>query len=130
MNIIKLDFLNREKRARAPEKITTWFGSIIMGMAFAAGWTPCFGPILGSILVYASSTATVSKGVYLLLAYSIGMAVPFIITAVFIDIFQKFMRRIGKYMPYISKISGCILIVFGVLIYFNKLIIISNWLIR
>lgn len=126
--ILKLNFLNMEKRAKNPKKVTNWFSSAIMGMAFAAGWTPCFGPILGSILMYAGVEATVTKGVYLLLSYSIGMSLPFILTAVSINLFSKFLKKTEKIMPYVSKISGVFMIIFGLLIFFNKMIIISSWL--
>lgn len=129
MGIIKLRFINTEKRVRAPRKITNWFSSILMGMAFAAGWTPCFGAVLGSILIYAGSAGTALKGFYLLLAYSIGMAIPFILTAVFINLFSRFLVKTEKIMPYISKVGGVILVIFGLLIFFNKLIIISGWMV-
>jgi len=128
MGIIKLRFLSMEKRLAAPKKISNWFSSILMGMAFAAGWTPCFGPVLASILVYAGSSATVSKGVYLLLIYSIGMAIPFILTALFINVFNKFIAKAEKFIIYIPKISGFIMVVFGVLVFFNKVINISKLL--
>ncbi|MBU5676418.1 cytochrome c biogenesis protein CcdA [Alkaliphilus sp. MSJ-5] len=129
MGIINLRFLNMEKRIKAPRKITNWFSSILMGMAFAAGWTPCFGPVLASILVYAGGAATVSKGIYLLLIYSIGMAIPFILTALFINVFSKFITRAEKFIIYIPKISGFIMIIFGTLVFFNKIVNISRLLI-
>ncbi|KNF07604.1 cytochrome c-type biogenesis protein CcdA [Gottschalkia purinilytica] len=127
--IINLKFLNMEKRIKTPKKITNWFSSIIMGMAFAAGWTPCFGPVLASILIYAGGTATVSKGVYLLLVYSIGMAIPFVLTALFINVFSKFVNKAERFIKYIPKISGFIMIIFGILVFFNKVIDISRLLI-
>lgn len=130
MGILKLGFLNMEKRITAPRKITNWFSSILMGMAFAAGWTPCFGPVLASILVYAGSATTVSKGVYLLLIYSIGMAIPFLLTALFINVFNKFIAKAERFIIYIPKIGGFIMIIFGVLVFFNKMINISKLLIR
>lgn len=129
MGIINLRLLNMEKRIKAPRKITNWFSSILMGMAFAAGWTPCFGPVLASILVYAGGAATVSKGIYLLLIYSIGMAIPFILTALFINVFSKFITRAEKFIIYIPKISGLIMITFGTLVFFNKIVNISRLLI-
>lgn len=129
MGIINLRFLNMEKRIKAPRKITNWFSSILMGMAFAAGWTPCFGPVLASILVYAGGSATVSKGIYLLLIYSIGMAIPFILTALFINVFSKFITKAEKFIIYIPKISGFIMIIFGTLVFFNKIVNISRLLI-
>jgi len=128
IGIIKLRFLSMEKRMTAPKKISNWFSSILMGMAFAAGWTPCFGPVLASILVYAGSSATVSKGVYLLLIYSIGMAIPFILTALFINAFNRLITKAEKFIKYIPKISGFIMVVFGVLVFFNKVINISKLL--
>ena len=100
-----------------------------MGMAFAAGWTPCFGPVLGSILAYAGMSGTVTKGFYLLLTYSLGMAIPFILTALFINLFSRLLTKTEKLIPYISKVGGIILIIFGVIIFFNKISVISRWLI-
>ncbi|WP_313758068.1 cytochrome c biogenesis protein CcdA [Tissierella sp.] len=128
MGILKFKFLSFERRTKAPKKITNWFSSILMGMAFAAGWTPCFGPVLASILIYAGGVGTVSKGVYLLLVYSIGMAIPFILTALFINIFTKFMEKADKFLKYMPMISGFIMVVFGLLVFFNKVINISRLL--
>ncbi|NLY67260.1 MAG: cytochrome c biogenesis protein CcdA [Tissierellia bacterium] len=128
MGILRLKFLNVERRTKLPKKTTSWFTSILMGMAFAAGWTPCFGPVLASILMYASASNTVSQGAMLLLIYSIGMAIPFILTALFINRFVKFMERAEKLMIYLPKIGGLIMVIFGLLIYFNKVINISRLL--
>lgn len=126
--ILKLKFLNMEKRMKAPKKITNWFSSVLMGMAFAAGWTPCFGPVLAGILVYAGNADTIYKGSLLLLVYSIGMAIPFILTSLFIGTFTKFLEKGQKWMQYVPKIGGVIMIVFGLLIFFNKMNYISNLL--
>ncbi len=126
--ILKLKFLNMEKRMKAPKKITNWFSSVLMGMAFAAGWTPCFGPVLAAILVYAGNADTVLKGSLLLLVYSIGMAIPFLLTSVFIGTFTKFLEKGERWMKYIPTIGGIIMIVFGLLIFFNKMNYISNLL--
>jgi cytochrome c-type biogenesis protein len=126
MGILKLSFLNFERRAKAPKKVTNWFSSILMGMAFAAGWTPCFGPVLASILMYAGAASTISKGIYLLLVYSIGMAIPFILTALFINGFTRLMNKADKFMKYMPIISGFIMIIFGFLVFFNKVINISR----
>lgn len=129
MGIINLRFMNLEKRVAAPKKIVNWFSSMLMGMAFAAGWTPCFGPVLASILIYAGGANTISKGVILLLVYSIGMGVPFILTALFINEFDKLLARTDKYLKYIPKISGIIMVIFGLLVFFNKIIDISRLLV-
>lgn len=126
MGIFKLNILNMEKRMSAPKRITNWFSSLLMGMAFAAGWTPCFGPVLASILLYAGGAATVTKGVFLLFIYSLGMAIPFLFTAIFINVFIKFMERADRFMKYMPMISGIIMVIFGILVFFNKVINISR----
>jgi len=128
MGVLKIRFLNVERRAKISGKAISWFTSIIMGMAFAAGWTPCFGPVLASILMYASASDIILQGTLLLLIYSVGMAVPFMLTALFINVFSKFMEKAEKIMVYLPKISGLIMIIFGLLVYFNKVIDISRLL--
>ncbi|WP_459837678.1 cytochrome c biogenesis CcdA family protein [Halanaerobaculum tunisiense] len=119
--ILKLKLLYKEFRLDGPTQATNWFSSILMGMAFAAGWVPCVGTVLGSILLYAGAEATLQTGILLLTAYSLGLGVPFIVTAIFIKQFTKFSDRINQYLPVISKVSGVIMIVFGVLLYLNKI---------
>lgn len=126
--ILKLNFLNMEKRMKSPKKITNWFSSVLMGMAFAAGWTPCFGPVLAAILVYAGNSDTVLKGSYLLLIYSIGMAIPFLLTSLFIGTFSKVLEKGEKWMKYIPIIGGIMMIIFGLLIFFDKMNAISRLL--
>lgn len=128
MGIVKIGFLNIERRIKAPKKITGGLSSTVMGMAFAAGWTPCFGPTLGAILMYAGGADTISKGVFLLFVYSIGMGLPFILTALFINTFTKFLDRADGLLKYVPTISGLIMVIFGVLIFFEKLMAISNFL--
>ena len=118
------------KRMKVPKKMTNWFSSVLMGMAFAAGWSPCFGPVLGSILIYAGGTDTIAKGIYLLLIYSLGMAVPFMLTALFINTFTKLMAKGEKFINYIPKIGGAFMVVFGVLVFFDLVVNISRFLIR
>lgn len=127
LGIFKTSFLNTEKKFRLP-KITNWFSATLMGMAFAAGWTPCFGPILGSIVLYAGTQDTAIKGFYLLLVYSIGMAIPFILTSLFINLFDRLINKANRFIPYISKISGIILILFGVIMFSGQLSKITNFL--
>src|SRR5690554_1510233 len=128
MGVLNLKFLGMEKRVKSPKKVTSWFSSILMGMAFAAGWTPCFGPVLASILVFAGTSATVSKGVLLLFIYSVGMAVPFILTALFINVFIKWLAKAEKFLKYMPYVSGIILVIFGLLIFFDKMMSISSLL--
>ncbi len=128
MGILNIGFLNIEKRAKAPKRVTSGLSSMVMGMAFAAGWTPCFGPTLGAILMFAGGADTVSKGVFLLLVYSIGMGIPFIITALSVNVFTKFLEKADRFLKYIPIISGIIMVIFGLLIYFDKVMQISNLL--
>ena len=128
MGVLNLKFLGMEKRVKSPKKVTSWFSSILMGMAFAAGWTPCFGPVLASILVFAGTSATVSKGVLLLFIYSVGMAVPFVLTALFINVFIKWLAKAEKFLKYMPYVSGIILVIFGLLIFFDKMMSISSLL--
>lgn len=104
------------------------FGSVLMGMAFAAGWTPCVGPILSSILVYASSMETIIRGMLLLVVYSLGLAVPFVLTALAVDSISTKINSLGKYLKIISIISGVLMIIMGVLIFTNKIGILSQYL--
>ena len=117
---LKLNFLYKEKRMRFLPKTKGFFPSILVGMAFSLGWTPCIGPILASILVYASTADTVLKGTLLLVFYSIGLGIPFLATALLLDYFSNFYMRFQKYMQYVSKIAGFIFILFGILLFFDK----------
>ncbi len=126
--ILNFKFLNMEKRMKSPKNMTSWFSSILMGMAFAAGWTPCFGPVLAAILVLAGNSDTLFKGTLLLFIYSMGMAIPFLLTSLFVGRFSKFLERGEKWIKYIPVFGGVIMIIFGLLVFFNKMIYISNLL--
>lgn len=114
---------------KAPAKVSGFFSSVIMGLAFAAGWTPCFGPVLASIVIYAGATGTVASGFTLLLVYSVGLAIPFMLTAIFINTFNKFLDKREKFIKLVPKISGTVLIIFGLLILTNKLTVLGNLLV-
>lgn len=128
MGLINLRFLGKSRKPKAP-KITSWASSIFMGMAFATGWTPCVGAVLGTILVYAGTSTTVATGAFLLLAYSIGLGIPFILTSLLITKFSKFLVKSERMLPYIMKISGVIVFIFGILIFFNLTGYIAAWFI-
>ncbi|HCX64736.1 MAG TPA: cytochrome c biogenesis protein CcdA [Eubacteriaceae bacterium] len=120
--LIKIRSLNVENRPFFNKIGKKPLGSIVMGMAFATGWTPCIGPILSSILIFAGSTATVSQGALLLIAYSLGLAIPFIVVALLMDQFQAGFKKFSKYLPLVSIISGILLIIMGILIFTDSLI--------
>jgi len=127
IGVFRVKLFYREKRYMYLDKIKGPFSSVIMGMAFAAGWTPCIGPILSSILIYATSMNSVGKGVLLLVMYSIGLAVPFILTAMAIGSFINQFRKFSKYLPIVSKISGALMIIMGIMIFMNKLSLLSQY---
>lgn len=127
LGIFKIRLFYREKRFLSFNKTAGTFTSVFMGMAFAAGWTPCIGPILSSILIYASSMETISKGIILLGVYSLGLAVPFISTALALDSLAGKLKKIYKYMPIISAVSGILIILMGLMIFFNKVTILSQY---
>lgn len=121
LGLFKMKWLKIPEIIKTPDKIEGFFSAMVMGLAFGAGWTPCFGPVLASIVIYAGATATASQGVVLLLIYALGMAIPFILTALFIDVFNRLLAKTEKVMQYVPKISGLILVAFGLLILSGKL---------
>ncbi len=116
MGVLKLNFLASDRRIHLKLKPKGHFGSFIAGLAFGAGWTPCIGPILGSILLIASTTGSAMHGFKLLLAYSAGLAIPFVTTAVLINSFISHFSIIQKYMRPIMILSGVLLIGFGIIL--------------
>lgn len=126
--IFKIKFFSQEKKLMSFGNTHGTFGSILMGMAFAAGWTPCVGPILSSILFYATSMDTIGKGILMLLLYSLGLAVPFVLTALAVDKLSSKLPKVTKHLKVVSIISGILLIILGVLIFTNKVGLLSNYL--
>ena len=120
IGLINIKFLNYEKRVHS--NITpSNFGSILIGMAFGFGWTPCIGPILGSILALAAVEDSINKGVYLLFFYSLGLAIPFILSGYLIQRFMIFSKNLKNKIQLISKIGGGLLLITGILMITNQL---------
>ena len=120
LGIINIRFLNYEKRIQTKSN-TNFYSPILIGMAFAFGWTPCIGPILGSILVLAATEESLNKGVFLLFSYSLGLAIPFILSGYLIQRFLIFSKSFKKNIGLVSKIGGIVLLITGVLILTNQL---------
>ena len=120
IGIINLKFLNYEKRIQTNSN-NRFYSPILIGMAFAFGWTPCIGPILGSILVLAATEESVNKGILLLIFYSFGLAVPFILSGYLIQKFLIFSKNFKKNINLVSKSGGIILLITGILILTNQL---------
>lgn len=117
--ILKPGFLMRERRFHMDVRRAGYAGAFLIGMTFAAGWTPCIGPILGSILLVAATKGSAFYGLKLLAVYSLGLAVPFFAAALALNSFLSYSRRIMKFMPAVMVISGIIMIGFGVLLLTN-----------
>ena len=120
IGLINIKFLNYEKRIQTNTS-KNFFSPILIGMAFAFGWTPCIGPILGSILVLASTEDSLGRGILLLLFYSIGLAIPFILSGYLMQKFLIFSKNFKKNINKVSKIGGVILLITGILIITNQL---------
>ena len=120
IGVINIKFLNFEKRIETKTS-NNFFSPILIGMAFAFGWTPCIGPILGSILVLASTEESLGKGILLLSSYSIGLAIPFILSGYLMQKFLIFSKNFRKNIGKVSKIGGTILLITGILIITNQL---------
>ncbi len=120
IGIINLKFLNYEKRIQTKSN-TNFLSPILIGMAFAFGWTPCIGPILGSILVLAATEESINRGIFLLFFYSLGLAIPFILSGYLIQKFLIFSKNFKKNIVLVSKIGGIILLITGILILTNQL---------
>ncbi|QBS36810.1 cytochrome c biogenesis protein CcdA [Thermaerobacter sp. FW80] len=131
LGILRWRWLQREWRVgwAAPRGAGGFLPGVLMGAAFGMGWTPCVGPVLGSILLLASSTATVWQGVLLLAAFTVGFAVPFLSLAVLLDRLEPgWLRRGGAALPWIERASGAALVVLGVLVFTGQLARLSSWL--
>lgn len=116
VGILKFSGLAKVSRFRTHAKENSYSGAFVLGLAFAAGWTPCFGPVLASILLYAGASGTVAKGFMLLLVYSLGMAIPFLVSAVFLTEISAWISKFERGAEKITKIAGFILILFGILV--------------
>ena len=127
--IININFLNFEKKIYTKKNNNIWF-SFIIGMAFGFGWTPCIGPILGSILALASTEETVFKAIILLSFYSLGLAIPFILSGYLMQRFLIFSKNFKKNINFVTKGGGVILLITGVLILTNQLKILGYYILN
>lgn len=128
LGVFNHGLLARERRVHVATKPLGYFGTVFVGMAFAAGWTPCIGPILGGVLTYTASAADLNRGLLLLLAYSLGLAVPFVAAAVAIDRFMSLFQRYRGAMVWMSRISGVLLVCIGLLMITGSMTVLSSWL--
>ena len=129
IGIININFLNFEKKIYTQKNNNIWF-SFIIGMAFGFGWTPCIGPILGSILALASTEETIFKAIILLSFYSLGLAIPFILSGYLMQRFLMFSKNFKKNINLVTKSGGVILLITGVLILTNQLQILGYYILN
>lgn len=130
LGIVRIGFLYREARIESTAEPTTLVGAYVMGLAFGFGWTPCVGPALASILMVASGMGDLWRGGLLLLVYGLAMTAPFIVAALFAKPFLRWMQRNRKYLGYVEKAMGVMLIIFAVLIATNAVNLIGDAMLR
>lgn len=128
MGVFNPGFLQVEKRVQLERKPLGYLGSVLVGMAFAAGWTPCIGPILGGILGMAATQGDVGRGMVLLGSYSAGLAVPFLAAAWAMESFLDWFQRFRKYLPWVMRLSGALLIFVGLLMVTGEFTRLAGWL--
>ena len=128
MGVIEIPFLYSEKRVHVEAKPGLgYLSSFVIGLSFAAGWTPCVGPVLGAALTWAASTQTVGQGVVMLSAYSLGLGLPFLLTGLVLETASGILRRLNRYMGVISKASGVLLILMGLLLFTDRLSFLARY---
>lgn len=128
IGVFKIPFLLNEARVQANTKPASMIGAVIVGISFAFGWTPCIGPILSAILLVAAQQESVNQGIVLLSIYSLGLAIPFLLTAMAINQFFTAFKKIRRHYHAIEIVSGVLMIVIGVLIFTNRFTVIAQWL--
>ena len=128
LGILNLNFLNKERKIETKSFKDNYIFPYVVGAAFAFGWTPCIGPVLGSIIALSATEATISKGILLLSFYSLGLAIPFILSGYYMSRFLNTKKGFGKYYGTITKSGGAILLITGILITTNYIQVISYYI--
>ena len=128
LGVLKFNFLNQDKRIQTNIYKDNYIFPVLVGAAFAFGWTPCIGPVLGSILALSATEASISKGILLLSFYSLGLAIPFILSGYYMSKFLTTRKGFNKYYGRITRVGGTILLITGILIATNQIQIISYYI--
>jgi cytochrome c-type biogenesis protein len=128
MGLIRSLFFYRQVKFHLKDKKFGLAGALLIGASFGFGWTPCIGPILGGVLAYAGTLDKVNQGIILLLIYSMGMGIPFILAALAVNQFLRFFDRMKKHMGLLETISGIVMVILGLMIFTNKLVVIPRYL--
>jgi cytochrome c-type biogenesis protein len=128
LGVFKFGFLEQERRLQLQRKPVGFLGSALVGMAFGFGWTPCIGPVLGGILGLAATSADLSRGMLLLGVYSAGLALPFLAAAFALDAFLDWFQRFRRYLPWVMRASGALLVLVGLLLVTGEFTRLAGWL--
>jgi cytochrome c-type biogenesis protein len=128
LGVLRPAFMERERRLHLATKPLGYLGSAAVGIAFGAAWTPCVGPILGAILTLAAARSSVGDGMVLLGWYALGLAVPFLLTAVALERFLSWFKRFRPYLAWVERVSGAILIILGILLITDRFTLLAGYL--
>jgi len=128
LGVVRPGLLMRERKVQLARKPLGYLGSAFVGITFGAAWTPCIGPILGAILTLAAAQASVGHGAALLTAYSAGLALPFVVTALALDRFLAWFQRFRPYLVWVERIAGILLILLGLLLVTDRFTLLAGWL--
>ncbi|MBU4484120.1 cytochrome c biogenesis protein CcdA [bacterium] len=129
VGLFKIGVLSRKKKIHLEkDKSRRFYKSAIVGAVFALAWTPCIGPVLASVLLYASTAETIKLGASLLLAFSLGVAIPFFIASLFVNVVLKYFNKLGKALKVISIIGGVLLIFLGIILLLDKVTTITKYI--
>jgi cytochrome c-type biogenesis protein len=128
--LLRLPGAGREWRVHLSDKPVGYLGTLVVGIAFGAGWTPCIGPVLGGILTLAATSGSVGHGVGLLAVYSLGLAIPFMLAALLLERFLRGFQRFRRYLPWVSRASGALLILVGILLITGSFTVLSATMAR
>ena len=128
LGVFRIAPLMRERRVHLSDKPAGYMGTLAVGAAFGAGWTPCIGPVLGGILTLAGTRETIWSGVWLLLVYSLGLAIPFLLAALALDRFLSTFRRFRAWIPWMERLAGALLVLIGVMLVSGVFTTMNAWL--
>jgi cytochrome c-type biogenesis protein len=128
LGVLRPQVLLRQRQIQLARKPLGYFGSAVVGVTFGAAWTPCIGPILGAILTLAAAQGSVGHGIVLLAAYSVGLAMPFLATALALDRFLVWFQRFRPYLVWVDRVAGLLLLALGLLLVTDRFTLLATWL--
>jgi cytochrome c-type biogenesis protein len=128
LGVVQPGFLMRERRWHLAQKPAGYFGSGLVGITFGAAWTPCIGPILGAILTLAAAEASLGRGIGLLAAYSLGLAIPFLVAAAALERFLGWFQQFRRYIVWVDRAAGVLLLLLGLLLITDRFTLLASWL--